>query len=853
MGSPFHLSRLTTRAASCWIRTPPISLHALRPFSSTTAIYSSLPPASYSPARPKRIVVGITGATGGPYAIQLLSVLRQLGIQTHLVMSKWAMATMKYETPMTESEIRQLAYTSYAAKDMSAPIASGSFQHDGMIIAPCSMKTLSAVRTGFCDDLISRAADVSIKEGRKLVLVVRETPLSEIHLENMLAARRAGAIIFPPVPAFYTRPANLEEMVQQSVGRMLDALGIHTETFPRWNGFEKPNKDHQGYIESQYPPLLPETREKYTASFAFFEGLYEAGVSHVFVNLGSDHPAIMEALAVGANLKDVKFPEIITCPHEMVAMSMADGFARVTGKPQCVLVHVDVGTQMLGCAMHNASVARCPVIVFAGLSPYTLDGEMRGSRTEYIHWLQDAPDQKAIVSQFCRFAGEFKSGKNIKQVLNRAIQFATSDPKGPSYLMGAREVMEEDITPYKLDQSVWEPISPAGLSPEAIKTTVSTLVAAKEPLIVVGYTGRNHATVPLLVELAELIPGIRVQDGLGSDVCFPFSHRASLGVQIGSSEAVKTADSILIIDCDVPWIPTRCRPREDAKIIHIDVDPLKQNMPLHYVSAFRRFRADSETALRQLTEYIRSQPEYNGLINKEPYATRWSSLAESHSKQLAEFAKQAAPPASLADYPSSSYLCSQLRKQCPKDAIFTVEAVTNAPFVYSQLQVDEPGHLINSGGGGLGWSGGATLGVKLGSDHLAGGPNKGKFVCEIVGDGTYLFGVPGTVYWIAHRYKIPTLTVVLSNKGWNAPRNSLTLVHPNGQAAKGTNEDLHISFAPTPDYSGIARAASGNTAMAAVVSSAQDLLDILPKAVETVKAGTSAILEVRLAGSWEKK
>ena len=103
-------------------------------------------------------------------------------------------------------------------------------------------------------------------------------------------------------------------------------------------------------------------------------------------------------------------------------MSMADGYARVTGKPQCVLVHVDVGTQMLGCAMHNASVARCPVLVFAGLSPFTLDGEMRGSRTEYIHWLQDSPNQSQIVSQFCRYTGEFKTGKNIKQILNRALR-----------------------------------------------------------------------------------------------------------------------------------------------------------------------------------------------------------------------------------------------------------------------------------------------------------------------------------------------------------------------------------------------------------------------------------------------
>lgn len=453
----------------------------------------------------------------------------------------------------------------------------------------------------------------------------------------------------------------------------------------------------------------------------------------------------------------------------MVAMSMADGFARVTGKPQCVLVHVDVGTQMLGCAMHNASVARCPVIVFAGLSPFTLDGEMRGSRTEYIHWLQDAPDQKAIVSQFCRYSGEFKSGKNIKQVLNRAIQFATSDPKGPSYLMGAREVMEEEIKPYKLDQHEWEAVSPAGLAPEAIETVTDALVQAQEPLIIVGSTGRNHATVGLLVELTELVPGTRVLDGLGSDVCFPYSHRASLGVQIGSSEATKTADVILVIDCDVPWIPTRCRPRKDANIFHIDVDPLKQNMPLHYIPASHRYRADSETALRQLTTHIQSHPRCSGLMNREPYASKWTKLASDHAQRLERLAKMAAPPASPLDPPSTSYLCSQLRQRCPQDTIFTVEAVTNAPFVYDQLQVDRPGHLVNGGGGGLGWSGGGTLGVKLAADYLAGGPNKGNFVCEVVGDGTYLFGTPGTVYWIAKRYEIPTLTIVLSNKGKSRP------------------------------------------------------------------------------------
>lgn len=200
--------------------------------------HSRLRPTTVSPPRPKRIVVGITGATGAPYAIRILSILKELGIESSLVMSKWAMATMKYETDLTELQIRQLAHSNYTAKDMSAPIASGSFQHDGMIIVPCSMKTLAAVRIGYCDDLISRAADVSLKEGRKLVMVVRETPLSDVHLDNMLFLRRAGAVIFPPVPAFYTRPKSLEEMVEQSVGRMLDALDINVETFPRWYGFE---------------------------------------------------------------------------------------------------------------------------------------------------------------------------------------------------------------------------------------------------------------------------------------------------------------------------------------------------------------------------------------------------------------------------------------------------------------------------------------------------------------------------------------------------------------------------------------------------------------------------------------
>lgn len=233
----------------------------------------------------------------------------------------------------------------------------------------------------------------------------------------------------------------------------------------------------------------------------------------------------------------------------MVALSMADGYARLTGKPQCVIVHVDVGTQGLGAAVHNASCGRAPVLIFAGLSPFTIEGEMRGSRTEYIHWIQDVPDQKAIVQQYCRYTAELKTGKNVKQMVNRALQFATSDPAGPVYLCGAREVMEEDLDPYSLEQAYWNRVEPAGLSDEAIKTISEAIVGAKEPLIITGYSGRNHASVGALVKLTDMVKGLRVLDTGGSDMCFPANHRAWLGLRYGNDEAIKTADVIVVIDC----------------------------------------------------------------------------------------------------------------------------------------------------------------------------------------------------------------------------------------------------------------------------------------------------------------
>jgi 4-hydroxy-3-polyprenylbenzoate decarboxylase len=187
--------------------------------------------------RMRRIVVGITGASGAVYGVRLLEVLRQAeGIETHLILSDAARTTLPLETDRRVEDVEALAHRAHDASDLSSPLASGSFRTGGMAIAPCSMKTLSAVANSFGDNLIARAADVTLKEGRRLVLVPRETPLHKGHLQLLLRAAELGATILPPAPAFYHRPKTIQELVDQTVGKLLDALGVDHELFRRWGG-----------------------------------------------------------------------------------------------------------------------------------------------------------------------------------------------------------------------------------------------------------------------------------------------------------------------------------------------------------------------------------------------------------------------------------------------------------------------------------------------------------------------------------------------------------------------------------------------------------------------------------------
>jgi acetolactate synthase-1/2/3 large subunit len=569
----------------------------------------------------------------------------------------------------------------------------------------------------------------------------------------------------------------------------------------------------------------------YTASTAFLEALTEAGVSCVFANLGSDHPAMLEALAE-ARVTGRRVPRFITCPNEMVGMAAAHGYAQVSGRPQAIVVHVECGTQSLGGAVHNAAKGRVPMLVFAGASPFTQEGEMLGSRNEFIQWLQDVFDQRGLVRGYMRYDNEVRTGKNVKQMVHRALQFALSDPKGPVYLMGAREVMEEEMTaPAPVDVEAWRPIEPAALHPEAVSGVLGALLQAKRPLVVTSYVGRSPGAVGELVRLCSRL-GIGVVETAPSAMNFPHDNPLYQGNQWNQQQqnaALAAADVVLVIDSDVPWIPTISRPRDGAAIFHFDVDPLKEQMPLWHIAAKGVFRVDAATALQQLNVALDSRKTDTAAV--EERRRYWADLHETRRGELERLERE--PEDGV---PTAEFVTAALRRRVDDDTIVLNEGITNYPAIQNHMRMTRPGSMFASGGGSLGWSGGAAIGAKL--------AEPGKTIMALTGDGSYMFSIPSTVHWMARRYETPLLTVIYNNGGWKAPRFSALSVHPDGYVSRGG--DIGISFDPVPDYSAIAAAAGG--AFARKVEHAGEVEQAIAEALSAVRdERRAAVLDVRLA------
>ena len=568
----------------------------------------------------------------------------------------------------------------------------------------------------------------------------------------------------------------------------------------------------------------------YTTSTAFLEALAEAGVRYIFANLGSDHPGLIEALAqVNAEGRAAEFPRIIVCPHETVALSAAHAYAMVTGEPQAVIVHVDAGTLNLG-GVSNAMRGRVPVFVFAGAAPYTQEGELPGGRNEFIHWIQDVRDQRGILRNYVKYDNEIRTGRNVKQLVHRALQIARSEPAGPVYLTSPREVMEEQVEPYTVDRADFEPVAPMALTDAVAAEIATALAQARRPLIVTSYLGRDPAAVPKLVELCELL-AIPVLESMAYHVNFPADHKLHAGFQyhtVAPNPVLAQADVILVIDSDVPWIPAVNRPSAEAAIYYLDVDPLKPQMNMWHVPARRFAAANSRLAVEQITSFVRD----NILIDAAVEVRRIEVTAASQARRAALDALE--QPGSDGVI-TAQYLTACVRRLlADEDALILTEVVTNSKTVADHLRPNRPGSVIHHGGGSLGWAGGAAVGAKLAA------PDR-TVVC-LVGDGSFLFGVPSSAQWVARRYGTPALTVIYDNRGWAAPRFSTLQVHPDGAAAKA--DDFHVSFEPEADLPGVARAAGG--AYGVTVSDPGELPGVLKDALAVVHGGRSAVVSVHL-------
>ena len=570
-----------------------------------------------------------------------------------------------------------------------------------------------------------------------------------------------------------------------------------------------------------------------STSTAFLEALTEAGIRYMFANLGSDHPGLIEALAQArAEGRQAELPELIVCPHETVALSAAHAYAAVSREPQAVLVHVDSGTQNLGGAVNNASRGRAPVLIFAGSAPYTIEGELPGSRNEFIHWIQDVHDQRGILRNYTKYDNEIRTGRNVKQLVHRALQIARSEPAGPVYLVGPREVMEEQIEPYTSDPGQYSPVAPAALSPDVTAEIARALARARHPLIITGYLGRDTAAVAELVALSELL-AIPVIESAPSHVNFPADHPMHCGYQWTTHDQnplLAEADVILTADCDVPWIHVTSKPSPDAEIYCVDIDPLKSQMPMWHIPARRSAAANSRLALGQIAAFVRE----NDLVDAAVVTGRQADVTAVHDAQRAARDQREQPEDGVI---TPQYLTACVREALAgEDALFLTEAITNFEVVAEHLRASRPGSLIGSGGGSLGWAGGGAVGAKLAAPE--------RTVVCLVGDGSYLFGVPSSAQWVARRYGTPALTVIFNNRGWKAPKQSALAVHPQGAAAQA--DDFNVSFEPAADLPGIAHAAGG--AYAVNVSDPAELPQALKDALAAVHGGRSAVVAAYLPG-----
>jgi acetolactate synthase-1/2/3 large subunit len=566
---------------------------------------------------------------------------------------------------------------------------------------------------------------------------------------------------------------------------------------------------------------------EFATAYYFLEGLTELGVEYLFCNFGTDHAPIIEEMA-HRKRRGEPMPGILHCPHENTAAHMAEGYAFVTGRGQGVLVHVDVGTANTANAMHNAYRSRLPVLLMAGKAPYTANDELVGSRDTYVHFVQEPFDQASLVRPYLKWEWTLPSGVVVKEALRRAYSVMQSEPRGPVYLMMQRETLTQpwstdEIRRYSADQ--FAATSAGGADPKLVAALADRLLTADKPVLVTGYAGRNEHASKAIDALSQFA-GIAVYE---ANMTNNISHAAPCFVGFAADKAVPDADVGILVDVDVPWFPSDVQTHEKAFWAHIDIDTLKPGSPMWTFPGNLRMQGDSGRILEQVLEDLKAKATPRFKAAAAARMERIKALREERIARAAKLAADKGKPGAI----NPHYMMSELGKVLDDDAIIFNEGVTNAGAVLLQIPRNKPNTTMRSGGGGLGWSGSFALGAKLAAPD--------RLMVQISGDGGFYFGNPSSVFAVSQQYKLPFLSIVLDNTGWNAVKQSTLRVYPEGEA-KGTSE-FEANLAPKAAFTKVAEAFG---AYGEELSDPADVPAAIERCLKEVRGGRAALLHVRV-------
>ncbi len=514
---------------------------------------------------------------------------------------------------------------------------------------------------------------------------------------------------------------------------------------------------------------------------AFLDQLARNGVEYLFGNGGTDFAPINEAISRG-RLTGAPMPRPVLVPHENVAMGMAYGYALVTGRPQAVMVHTGIGTANCINNLFNFSRGRVPLLLAAGRTPITETGGAPGARNNFIHWAQEMYDQGGMVRELVKWDYELRHPSQARTLVDRALALAKSQPQGPSYVVLPREALAAPADPAPASG----PMAPAGPThpdPKGIAQLAQWVRDAQRPLIITADAGRTSQAFHALDALARrlAIPVVEYRPRFAS---LPTEHPMHAGWD--TRELLGEADLVIVLDCDVPWIPAQGAPHADAKVVQVGVDPLYADYPLRGFRSDLTLQCEAGVLLEVLDGAI-------GVLDAQTQARVDVRFAQVSQRNRALVSRGS----TAGDKMSAAWLTRCINDVRDDDTVL----VNEYSLVLEELLHRGPGtYYSHSAAGGLGWATGASLGIRLASPQ--------KTVISVTGDGAYLFGNPTPTHMISRAMGLPVLWVIFNNSRWVAVHRATLSVYPDGAAAADPDPPF-TSMGESPAFEKIVEACGG--------------------------------------------